>query len=102
LTCGENGKVNPSSEANPISNSNNVYSNDVKDFVMVQPEKENPIPSLPAESRKVRFLLPVRQELCSVTQMAYHPTGAHSHKSRSIAGPPGSPAHGTGTTGNTH
>jgi len=66
MTCGNSDKVNPSGEINPKVNSNNSYSNDAMDFVMVQPEQENPtekpLPSLPPGSTKVRFLLPVTKE----------------------------------------
>jgi Phosphoglucose isomerase len=64
---GNNDKVKPSVEVNPKVNSNNDCNNGVKDFIMVQPEKdnpkENPLPSLPGENTKVRFLLPVTQKL---------------------------------------
>jgi Reverse transcriptase (RNA-dependent DNA polymerase) len=55
-------KVNPSDEI-PKNDSNNSGSHQATDFVMVQPDKDNPkgnpLPSLVVASTKVRFLLPV-------------------------------------------
>jgi len=69
MTRGNSDKVNPSDEI-PKNNSNNSCSHQATDFVMVQPEKdnpkENPLPSLVVASTKVRFLLPVAKGLYDI------------------------------------
>jgi hypothetical protein len=73
VTRGNSDKVNPSGEVNPKVNPKEASGNDSKDFILVQPEKdnikENPLPSLMVGSTKVRFLLPVpEREAAQVVQ----------------------------------
>jgi hypothetical protein len=106
-------KVNPSGEISK-NDSNNSGSHEATDFVMVQPDKDNPegnhLPRLVVASTKVRFLLPVvkgpydigietpipqvlprtqvhthKQGTIPVTPELEVPTDAHKHAPKSMS-----------------